>query len=759
VVERALPLEDPALRFHGLVLTLYAREALAGQASPRVASGSEALLLLTHHGLHANERQGLPELVAFRPRRAEREVCLGKIVLGGNATPFLPPLLSLSKTKRFSASAPVRPVDECAFCRKKGHWKKDCPELGKRRAEDAKQDSTYTPAKRSKAVRTSVSLSSSSEEQDTDWDSGTEVLRTFQARRTNQRKADALAAEKRKAEEDVIVVDVGPSKKKAKASPPKRERRSADPAVVEFVCQTRFPRDVVARHGVLLGSQAKQAIKQIWDEEQEAKRKKKKSTAKAHLSHALVVSRRLNGVPCDNLVIDPGASTTLVGLRKAQEANLSTSKKCKYLLQLVDGSLKSPEGQTKHREIVEVRGTKVKLRMPVVDAKGSYDILLGRDWLSAMQAVGDYKSNTYRIQKDGIEVVLQGRKISSRDTDPGSSTASDSTGGSDVETESEDGESRPTLSAFRAVALPLKSYTATAVASEEVACSDSVVARIAENFRKGRCEHSVRFYSPSTQCLSCDLAAYLLKEQQKGGPPPPKPSNDDGRPGLPQKYPTTIGDDEDFHDDNNHDDLDKPDNCSNKRLQLEDSHPISVPTAPHPSPPSRSAQLGQMARYKPNRLCQVLLLSMEKAKGVDINPALTPLQRQQVEQLLWEFRDRFASSFEDLEERDIVEHAINLKPGICPYYCPYTKRLSRKELEFYGKRSRERWLETSSANGMGPGAHLCLWQRIKMACSGRLSTAESSTLTLNAKAGHSPTLKSSLNRWLATSGTPLHRMI
>ena len=144
-------------------------------------------------------------------------------------------------------------------------------------------DSPYSgakDAKRTKAV--GVSASSSSSSSDTDSTSDTVVIKSYQARRSSRR--GALVAEKRKAEEDVIVVEQGaPSKKKTKQSPARRPPRPVDPGVVEFIRQTKFPLDVVARHGASIGSQAKRAIKQIWDEERVSKRKKK--TAAKAISH------------------------------------------------------------------------------------------------------------------------------------------------------------------------------------------------------------------------------------------------------------------------------------------------------------------------------------------------------------------------------------------------------------------------------------------------------------------------------------------
>ena len=57
-------------------------------------------------------------------------------------------------------------------------------------------------------------------------------------------------------------------------------------------------------------------------------------------------------------------------------------------------------------------GVKVALRMSVVDSKDSYDILLGRDWLHKVKAIGTYGENKYSIQAGGKTATLQGQKFS-----------------------------------------------------------------------------------------------------------------------------------------------------------------------------------------------------------------------------------------------------------------------------------------------------------------------------------------------------------
>src|SRR4051812_45056175 len=76
--------------------------------------------------------------------------------------------------------------------------------------------------------------------------------------------------------------------------------------------------------------------------------------------------------------------------------------------------------------------------MPVIDSQDSYDILLGRDWLHAVNAIANYAKNEYHISKDGKEAKLQGRIYTQEEVELGSS--SDESDGYDSDTETEDDE-------------------------------------------------------------------------------------------------------------------------------------------------------------------------------------------------------------------------------------------------------------------------------------------------------------------------------
>ena len=63
-------------------------------------------------------------------------------------------------------------------------------------------------------------------------------------------------------------------------------------------------------------------------------------------------------------------------------------------------------------------------------------------------------------------------------------------------------------------------------------------------------------------------------------------------------------------------------------------------------------------------------LRADQMATLNINPELTNEEREAGENLLWEFRDLFIESVEEMEVMHLAEHEINLKPGAMPYYCP-----------------------------------------------------------------------------------------
>src|SRR3954463_8099348 len=105
--------------------------------------------------------------------------------------------------------------------------------------------------------------------------------------------------------------------------------------------------------------------------------------------------------------------------------------------------------------------------MPVVDSRDSYDILLGRDWLHAVNAVAKYSKNMYKISKDGVSAKLQGCIYTQKEVELATSSSesgepsSDEESDAEVATDSTESSKEDTeVQAFRAMCLKLEEFDA-----------------------------------------------------------------------------------------------------------------------------------------------------------------------------------------------------------------------------------------------------------------------------------------------------------
>lgn len=245
-----------------------------------------------------------------------------------------------------------------------------------------------------------------------------------------------------------IIVEV-PSKP-AKTPKPKVTKvkntieKPIDEEVIAAIRQMTVPLGLVVRHGAAFESQAKRAIKKVYSEGRDYRKNitpiakvKTPTTSTAKFSHALVVSGYLGKIPCERLVIDPGCSISMIDVRTARKGPLELNRDSHLTFHLANGELAKPIGETKQRQTITVEGIQVSLKMPVVDSRDSYDILLGRDWLHAVNAVARYAKNQYKISKDGKQAKLQGRIYTQHEVELGSSSSDSSDTEDDSETDSD----------------------------------------------------------------------------------------------------------------------------------------------------------------------------------------------------------------------------------------------------------------------------------------------------------------------------------
>ena len=210
-------------------------------------------------------------------------------------------------------SATGRPTVECWYCSEKGHISSQCPHRlnGEPPASKGKQSETKVSAKK-------VKVSFAEEESDSESDN--EVVYAFKA-------AAARVGKRKKADESMPDAPKTRSEtKKPKAIKKNVAFKSIDPEVLKFFKELKIPFELVVHHGASLESQAKQAIKVIYGDGREYRKRLNPLVADGKLSHALIVAGKLGKMPCLKLVIDPGCSSSILDVNKAREAGISIKR-------------------------------------------------------------------------------------------------------------------------------------------------------------------------------------------------------------------------------------------------------------------------------------------------------------------------------------------------------------------------------------------------------------------------------------------------
>lgn len=517
------------------------------------------------------------------PAVIKAKVLKSMVVKEGGSTPTNegPTCYHCKERGHVSKNCPKKPAFKCYVCGEEGHGAKMCPKGVNGNAASTSTSAASEPKEKDKekkkvsAKQAKVKKSkkhrrrdaSSEEDEDSD-----EIVTAFMARPSKRKQPE------------VMVETDGPERveKVKKTSKRNRARKTMDPDVVSLFRDMQVPLNLVVRHGAAFEAMAKRALKEVYDEGRAHRKKLNPIMLSSKLSHALTIHGTFADVPCERLIIDPGCTVSMLDVNLARRAKIGIKKKTNIVIMLADGGTSRPIGQTANKEIINVRGLKVALRMPVVDSKNSYDILLGRDWLKQTKAIGDYSKNSYKIRVNGRTEKLQGRKYSKSEV-----VLTDS---------SSEGSSETTTSA-----------ESTSEFSDE-SSSDETESESGSETDSEDEEGVAAFRAEILQLDNFDV----------------RPRRHEGRTSTRTK-------------------------CGSRK--------------------------GKQEKVE-SRLLQV-----EQLREIDINPELESEQRKQVEDLLWEFREGFATSMADMGHSNVVEHEINLKPGARPFYCPGTRRFAPPELE------------------------------------------------------------------------------
>ena len=106
-------------------------------------------------------------------------------------------------------------------------------------------------------------------------------------------------------------------------------------------------------------------------------------------------------------LIDPGSTRTLVSEEFVNKHSIPMQKVSHISTELANGQIEIPVGELLEPKRIKIAGISATLDLPIVQSRGVYDLLLGRNWLRVLGGSGDYGARTtYRISGNGRIVVL-----------------------------------------------------------------------------------------------------------------------------------------------------------------------------------------------------------------------------------------------------------------------------------------------------------------------------------------------------------------
>lgn len=390
------------------------------------------------------------------------------------------------------------------------------------------------------------------------------------------------------------------------------------------------------------------------------------------------------------IIIDCGATRTLINRRTAEECGLQYHKGTTVSLEMADGSCRTPYGVTDEEE-VEVGGVVVRMRILVVEVDSSYQMLLGTDWMVKVDACGKWSTRTFKITHqgrwavlsqvdDGCEEISRGTTRDGEEYDEEDMHLSPSSEEDDSESDSEE-EERSAV--HLALVVPTKMYDLKAGAGPTILGQDDESTA-----------PTLVPIDPDYQSSDTDEGS-LITRYGDNVPQAAKKVDD----GLPFDEYRRVNDFASFlnggvgvgtnvygvsrwgggSSDELNEQVSRSPECSSLFYSEVAKGDLEA---------SRD-RVQEFLRGRPNErergegtLERIHLIGEFDLEGMDIDPALTDCEKAQVKEVLWEHREVFATSLSDLAQTDLVTHRINLKPGARPHYNPGFKRFSRPEAEF-----------------------------------------------------------------------------
>ena len=107
-------------------------------------------------------------------------------------------------------------------------------------------------------------------------------------------------------------------------------------------------------------------------------------------------------------LIDPGSTRALVSEEFVNKHSIPMLMGSHIRIELANGQIEVPIGELIEPQRIEIAGISMTLDLLVVQSRGVYDLLLGRNWLRVLKGSGDYGARTtYHISGNGRTILLR----------------------------------------------------------------------------------------------------------------------------------------------------------------------------------------------------------------------------------------------------------------------------------------------------------------------------------------------------------------
>ena len=301
-----------------------------------------------------------------------------------------------------------RPIEDrrCYECGMLGHLSYDCPKLqvqGKFANVTRNSQPSYIELKKN-----SVDESDEEEfsERGYEKDEYEVEVQAFMARGQGGRQERAEAREVRRRREEEAApaqpsTPVRPSVERA--APPRQTRRKP-------VLEAQWQKYVRESWTIPIGMLAGRSRREVYGQAMLALRDAlgRQQTRAQMATETGVIGGYLGPYRLKKALIDPGSTRTLVSEEFVNRYAIPMQMGSHIRIELANGQIETPVGELLEPQNIEIAGISTTLDLPVVRSRGVYDLLLGRNWLRALEGSGEYGARTtYRISGNGKTVVLR----------------------------------------------------------------------------------------------------------------------------------------------------------------------------------------------------------------------------------------------------------------------------------------------------------------------------------------------------------------